>query len=231
MPRRGLSIRLFSPSVFANPLCFRGFGAISMARPTSGIPLATGGSRVNANTGKKQVMGQPCMNFKTPRIFVGRIPRGYAGTRKTVALIAQLVREGAMDFCVRQTAIGILRRRGIRAKDYPGEIRALFDWVQRNVRYTRDIHRVELLHTARRMLQLRAGDCDDMTILLSAMLKSIGHPVQLALVGFNPKRKWLFTHIYLEAYCRGDWIPLDPTVNRPMGWAPPADHKLIFPVS
>ncbi|MDX2033433.1 MAG: transglutaminase-like domain-containing protein [Blastocatellia bacterium] len=145
-------------------------------------------------------------------------------------MIANLVREGAKDFRVRQTAIEILRRNGVRGKDYPGEINTLFEWVKRNVRYTRDIHRVELLHTARRMLELRAGDCDDMTILLCAMLKSIGHPVRLALVGFNPKKKQLFTHIYLEVFCRGRWIPLDPTVRRPMGWAPPADHKQIFPV-
>jgi hypothetical protein len=179
--------------------------------------------------GNETVMYQ-CADFNQPRIFVSRIPKGYAGTKKTVALIAQLVQEGSRDFCVRQTAIGILRQGGVPAKDYAGEIRALFEWVKRNIRYTRDIHRVELLHTARRMLQLRAGDCDDMTILLSAMLKSIGHPVQLVLVGFNPRKKQLFTHIYLEAFCRGGWVPLDPTVNRPMGWAPPADHKLIFPV-
>jgi transglutaminase-like putative cysteine protease len=171
-----------------------------------------------------------CSNSTQPRIFIGRIPKGYAGTIKTVELIAYLVRAGAKDFGVRQTAIEILRRCGIRPKNYLGEIRALFEWVKRNVRYTRDIHRVELLHTARRMLELRAGDCDDMTILLSAMLKSIGHPVRLVLVGFNPMKKRLFTHIYLEVFYKGRWIPLDATVNRPMGWAPPADHKQHFPV-
>ena len=40
-------------------------------------------------------------------------------------------------------------------KDRFGEVRSLFDWVRRNVRYTRDIFRVELLHTPRRMLELR----------------------------------------------------------------------------
>ena len=172
-----------------------------------------------------------CANFTQPQIFLGRIPKGYAGTRKTVELIAELIKQGAKDFCVRQTAIEILIQRGVRPKDYLGEIRTLFEWVKRNVRYTRDIHRVELLHTARRMLDLRAGDCDDMTILLGAMLKSIGHPVRLVLAGFNPRKKKLFTHIYLEVFYKGVWIPLDATVNRPMGWAPPADHKQIFKVA
>ena len=167
---------------------------------------------------------------RSPRTYLGYIPRGYAGTKKTVGHIIGLVKTGAKDFAVRQTAIDILFQHAICAKDYLGEIRALFEWVKNNVRYTRDIHRVELLHTARRMLELRAGDCDDMTILLAAMLKAIGHPVRLTLVGFNPQRKELFTHIYLEAFCKGVWIPLDATMNKPMGWAPRADHKQYFPV-
>src|SRR4030095_6324043 len=118
---------------------------------------------------------------REPRIYVGRIPKGYAGTRKTVEYVVRLIKDGAKDFCVRQTAIDILMRDGIPPKDYLGEIRSLFEWVKKNVRYTRDIYRVELLHSARRMLELRAGDCDDMTILLSSMLKSTGHPVRLVL--------------------------------------------------
>lgn len=171
-----------------------------------------------------------CSQNRSLRIYRGQLPKGYAGTKKTLAYIIGLVKEGAKDFDVRQTAIDILFEHGIRPKDYLGEIRALFEWVKNNVRYTRDIHRVELLHTARRMLELRAGDCDDMTILLAAMLKAVGHPVRLALVGFNPRRKELFTHIYLEAFCKGLWIPLDATMSKPLGWAPRADHKQYFSV-
>jgi len=168
--------------------------------------------------------------YTQPKIYWKRIPKGYAGTLKTVAHINNLIKQGAKDFRVRQTAIEILFANGIPPKDYLGEIETLFEWVKNNVRYTRDIHRVELLHTPRRMLELRAGDCDDMTILLASMLKSIGHPVRLALVGFNPKKKKLFTHIYLEVNYKGRWIPLDPTMRRPIGWEPPADHKQVFHV-
>ncbi len=167
-------------------------------------------------------------SLRKPRIYLGHIPRGYVGTRTTVGYIVQLIKDGAKDFCVRQTAIDILFQNEVRPKDYLGEIKALFEWVQNNIRYTRDIHRVELLHSARRMLELRAGDCDDMTILLSAMIKAVGHPVRIVLVGFNPMRQSLFTHIYLEGFCKGRWIPLDPTTRHAMGWAPPAVHKRIF---
>ncbi len=171
-----------------------------------------------------------CPKSQTPRILLGRLPKGYPGTRRTVGLVARLIRQGAKDFRVRQTAIDILIANDIPPKDYLGEIEALFCWVRDRIRYTRDIYRVELLHTARRMLELRAGDCDDMTILLGSMLKSVGHPVRLALVGFNPRKKSLFTHIYLEVFYKGAWIALDPTVRRPLGFAPPADHKRVFEI-
>src|SRR5215475_4353206 len=147
-----------------------------------------------------------CPRYVEPRIIIRRVPRGTRGTLVTARLIAQLIREGAKDFYVRQKAIGIFRAYRARPKDRFGEVCALFDWVRRNVRYTRDIFQVELLHTARRMLELKAGDCDDMTILLGSMLQSTGHPVRLVLVGFRPHQPHLYSHIYLEVLVCGGWL-------------------------
>ena len=118
-------------------------------------------------------------------------------------------------------------RRAHRPKDRFGEVLSLFHWVRNNIRYTRDIFRVELLHTARRMLELRAGDCDDMTILLGAMLVATGHPVRIALTGFRPNKPHVYSHIYPEVNVKGKWIALDTTMDRPIGWAPPALWKRI----
>ena len=142
-----------------------------------------------------------------------------------------LIRHGVKDFYVRQKAIDILFEKGVRPKDYLGEIKALFEWVQQNVRYTKDAFRLEILHTARRMLELRAGDCDDMSILLGAMLEAIGHPVRLVIVGPDLLRPDLFTHVYLEVHHQGRWIPLDATMPYPMGWAPRVLNKKIIPLA
>ncbi|HSF09061.1 MAG TPA: transglutaminase-like domain-containing protein, partial [Nitrospirales bacterium] len=166
----------------------------------------------------------------SPKIELKKIPSGYRGTLKTLEHIIDLIKQGAKDFHVRQTAIDILLQRGVRAKDYLGEIKALFEWVQQHVRYTKDTFRVEVLHSARRMLELRAGDCDDMSILLGAMLESIGHPVRLALSGPDPLKQDLFTHIYLEVFHKGRWVPLDATMPYPMGWAPRTLVKKIIPM-
>ena len=166
-----------------------------------------------------------CSRYVVPRVTVHRIPEGTRGTLVTARLIGQMIRDGAKDFYVRQKAIQIFRLYRVRPKDRLGEVAALFDWVRRNVRYTRDILRVELLHSARRMLELRAGDCDDMTILLGAMLLSTGHPVRLVLAGFRRNKPHLYSHIYPEVKVRGQWIPVDATVKFPMGWSPPAVWK------
>ena len=165
-----------------------------------------------------------------PKISLHKIPEGYPGTLKTARHITSLIKQGAKDFYVRQTAIDILLQRGVKPKDYVAEIRALFEWVQQNVRYTKDTVRVEVLHSARRMLELRAGDCDDFSILLGAMLEAIGHPVRLILTGPDPLRQDLFSHIYVEAFCRGRWISLDATMPYAMGWAPRVLVKKVIAI-
>ncbi|MGH7459570.1 MAG: transglutaminase-like domain-containing protein [Longimicrobiales bacterium] len=163
--------------------------------------------------------------YVRPRITVRRIPAGQRGTLVTARMIARMIRSGARDFYVRQKAITVFRRYRVRPKDRLGEAAALFDFVRRNIRYTRDILGTELLHSARRMLELRAGDCDDMTILLGALLMATGHPVRLVLAGFRPNRPHAYSHIYPEVKIGRQWIAVDATVNKPMGWSPPAMWK------
>lgn len=167
---------------------------------------------------------------RAARIDRHRIPSGLEGTKTTAAHVGRLIRSGAGDFYVRQKAIDILMECGVPAKDYLGEIDALFRWVQRHVRYTKDPFQIEVLHSARRMLELRAGDCDDMTIVLGALIKSIGHPVRIVLTGPDARRSDLFSHIYLEARHQDQWIPLDATMPYGMGWSPRTPVKRVLSI-
>lgn len=167
---------------------------------------------------------------QAPRVDRRRIPSGLAGAMTTAAHVGRLIREGAGDFYVRQKAIDILIERRVPAKDYLGEIDALFRWVQRHVRYTKDPFRLEVLHSARRMLELKAGDCDDMTIVLGALIKSVGHPVRVVLTGPDPLRPDLFSHIYLEARHHDQWIPLDATMPYGMGWSPRTPVRQVLSI-
>ncbi len=165
-----------------------------------------------------------------PRIQRGRLPNGTAGTRRTLELMVNLIREGARDFYVRQTAIDILLNSAVPAKAYLEEIETLFRWVQRNIRYTKDPYRSELLTSALRILQLRIGDCDDMTVLLGSMLEAIGHPVRIVVAGYRRDKPSLFSHVYLEVYYQGQCITLDPTMPYPMGWEAPWAIRAKMPI-
>ena len=115
----------------------------------------------------------------------------------------------------------------VRPKDRFGEVSALFDFVRRN-QFTRETSfgwSCCILHAA--CWSSRAGDCDDMTILLGSMLLATGHPVRLILAGFRPNKPHAYSHIYPEVNVRGRWIAIDATVDHPMGWAPPAIWKRV----
>lgn len=97
---------------------------------------------------------------------------------------------------------------GLRQKDYLAEAKRVHQWVRDSIRYTRDIAGVETLHTADRLLIDRAGDCDDKSVLIGALLHSIGHQTRLVAVGFGPRG---FSHVYPEALIGGRWWPMEAT--------------------
>jgi hypothetical protein len=77
------------------------------------------------------------------------------------------------------------------------------------------------------MLELKAGDCDDMVILLGALLQSVGHPVRLVLCGPDSRRPRLLSHIYLEVLHQDLWLPLDATMAHSMGWQPRIGPRMV----
>lgn len=92
---------------------------------------------------------------------------------------------------------------------------------------------MELVSDARRVLELGAGDCDELVVLLSSLLAVCGVNVRFVAVGPAADE---FTHVYCEAEDEeGRWIALDPTnPEAEPGWAvsPSADFawRLEYPV-
>ena len=89
-------------------------------------------------------------------------------------LLADLVEEGSQDPVIRETAIRILKAYRVPEKDEIGEVKAIFDWVKRNIRYTKDITGRDSYHTAKRILELKAGDCIPLTQRLVVRNKKTG---------------------------------------------------------
>ena len=118
---------------------------------------------------------------------------------------------------------------GLAPKDYPAEVRRLHAWVRDAVRYVRDVRGVETLHTAARVIEQRQGDCDDKSLLLAALLESIGHRTRFVAVGFV---RGHLSHVLPEVKLGRTWLPLETIVPgaRP-GWLPPGiAERLIVEV-
>jgi transglutaminase-like putative cysteine protease len=111
---------------------------------------------------------------------------------------------------VRGTAARILRSGGVPAHNDLAEVRALYEWVLANIRFTKDPVDHETISDARWTLLHRIGDCDDINaVLLPALFGVTGHPVRLITISNHPADPRQFTHIYCEVRIGQQWIPID----------------------
>ncbi len=134
------------------------------------------------------------------------IPKGKAGAKRTLELMRDLAREGARSAEIRTLAVRQVS--GYQQKDYRGEACSLLSFVRDHIRYVRDTRGVEILQTPSVTLNIGGGDCDDKSILLAALLTSIGHRVQFIAVSFMQD---MFSHVWVRTNINGQWVDLEPT--------------------
>jgi transglutaminase-like putative cysteine protease len=124
---------------------------------------------------------------------------------------------------VRGTATDLVR--DLPQKDRVAEVTRIFGFVRDRIRYVRDVRGVETMQTPDATLDVGQGDCDDKSILLAALLESVGYPTRFVAIGYRPGR---FTHVYVETLLGLRWVPLDSTEPNGVGWAPrPAPQRMV----
>lgn len=143
------------------------------------------------------------------------IPEGRRGIAATLDLMSRCVKQYKTHPVIRDTALELTQ--SLSNKDYPGEVRRLYEFVRDEIRYVRDIHGVETLYTPDQMLVTRAGDCDDKSLLLATLLESIGHPTRFVAMGFAGGD---LEHVLPETKIGQKWIPLETTEDVELGWTP-----------
>ena len=150
------------------------------------------------------------------------IQNGYPGIKDTIRAMRSLVQQFRTDIAIRQAATQAVFLTP--QKDDYAEIEAIFHLVQQGIRYCKDIHQVETLSTPTMTLAQRLGDCDDQATLLAALLEAIGYPTRFVIAAYQ--QAGMYEHVYVQVYCHGQWLDLDPTEQHEIGWAPP-DAKSI----
>jgi transglutaminase-like putative cysteine protease len=152
------------------------------------------------------------------------IPSGRDGIIETMRQMRRFVREYKKNMQIRSLAMQIVS--DVENKRWAEEAKALFHFVRRNIRFTRDINGVETIQTPLVTLQLGQGDCDDHSILLASLMESIGHPTRFIAVGFEPD---VYEHVFVESKIGAEWTPFDTTEKHNPGWFPPGvQAKLIM---
>lgn len=178
-------------------------------------------------------------------------PRGELSLSARVARINKLIKAGSMHPEIRKIAGAVVAQRCahkqggwcVKEKDWKGEADAIFGFIRRNMRYTRDNAFADTFVAPHRTLFDRAtkdsgaiGDCDDYTITMGALLASIGHDVTSRVGAIsNPGDPTPdYNHIWLVdtlpqggAVARrgaGGEYPLDASVAMPPGWQAPKNR-------
>lgn len=167
---------------------------------------------------------------KHPRMTTRRLTSRDLDDR--ISWLEQEIGEGKRDPRIRKIAGEVLagsggpgRQWNVDERDWRGEVGALYDYVRKNARYTHDPHNVELFQRARRTLETKIGDCDDLTILLGSLLQAVGYPLRVRVIGMKGSR--VFQHIYVMVGMppenTQEWMPVDASMSEGVGWEYPRE--------
>lgn len=145
--------------------------------------------------------------------------------RNTIMEMKRIIDVSSKNPFIREWARAILQDVQVNRK--MDEASAIHNFVRDNVRYTRDPSGWEYIQTPpvllagiaewmKRKAPRPIGDCDDMTTLSLSLLKSVGFPVVIKTVGYQPD---MFSHVYGLVFINGRWYPCDTVrPDKYIGW-------------
>lgn len=131
---------------------------------------------------------------------------------KSKELITNIVKESDLFPEIKDFAVSIIKN--IHPTDHFEQVKTIFNYLQSRYKYVKDINNVECFKRPITILnELREkgyfwGDCDDASIFLGTLLRSIGFKIRFEILAINyPK----YNHIRVAVKVKDQWIPLDLT--------------------
>lgn len=150
-----------------------------------------------------------------PTYKLQAIPDGPEGIRATLRAMSHIVKAYKTAPEIFELARRLTKH--LPQKDWRGEASRIHAFVRDKVRYVKDVRGVETLQTPIQTLRIGQGDCDDKSMLVAALLESLGHPTRFLAVGFNPGS---YSHVFPQTKIGQQWITLETTEPWPMGRHP-----------
>jgi len=159
----------------------------------------------------------------------GTLPAGDAGIWLTLEKMRRLSRDGSRHPVVKFTALRVLRRARVTARDARRALAALFGFVRDSMTFVPDPSGLELLQSPRATLHRGAGDCDDLSILIVALARAAGVPAdfRFRVIGADRIRPHRFSHVFVVARLGREAIAMDAIRRRNrFGWQHPAPSRI-----
>ncbi len=141
-----------------------------------------------------------------------QIPNGVAGIKETLRLMGIIIRKYRRNPQIRELALSLVKY--LPSKSYKREVQAIHNYVYSSIRYVRDVRGVETLQTPVQTIRIGQGDCDDHTMIVAALLESIGHKTRIVAVGSMPGT---FQHVFAQTKVGDKWVAVETTENWPIG--------------
>lgn len=132
---------------------------------------------------------------------------GAAGARQSLKIMRQIVLAYRLNPLIVSYARQIVNQAGIRAKDYPAQVHAIYDWITQNIAFARDPVGTDLYMTPDVTLHNGAGDCDDLAILFATFMESLGHPSGFLAV--QEPGSETFNHVLSITRLGNQWVCAD----------------------
>lgn len=159
---------------------------------------------------------------------MGKLPDGVKGNEATINLMRQVASVRGGHPLIRKLALNILDFADVKSNHYVDEAVAIGEYVKAKVRYVRDPDQIEYLQDPVDLVEQiqkgeAQGDCDDMSLLIASLLKSIGHKPFYRAVRYDAAFG-NYNHIYVVDYEKNKGGPLmrisiDAIVkNQPIGY-------------
>jgi hypothetical protein len=167
------------------------------------------------------------------KITERKLSPGVRGTAETVAAMRTLIIQGARDPEMREYARQLMLLNpsvaGVGREREQAEriLRHAQDIIGRN--YLRDPRGVERVQSAKQSIFLKAGDCDDGTVLFCTLCETIGLPTRIVTVGYEGRRG--FNHVFPQVNLKSGWVSAETVLpGQPIGWEVPHARRRVWHV-
>lgn len=157
------------------------------------------------------------------------LDHGVAGNLHTLRIMAQYIRQGAVDERVRALAVRIVA--DVPSHDFLAQAEAIFDYVHTRIKYVRDPKgRQRVQSVPFTLFKAKAGDCVDLSEALAALNAAIGLTSRLVVIAqessvirakSDPNKVKLrsYDHVYVETEIYGELVEEDATPPESVfGW-------------